>query len=127
ETTKGTPRRAVAPANFLDWRRETTAFAGLAGFDDFAATLTGLGEAERIRTVSASANFFEVLGVRAAIGRVMTASEDRAGAEPVAVLTDALWHRLFACSAAAIGQKMVINGIAYTVIGVLPASLDMAM
>jgi predicted permease len=127
ETMRGNLRRAVAPANFLDWRRETTAFSGLAGFDDFPATLTGLGEAERVRTVSASANFFEVLGVRAAIGRVMTASEDRAGAEPVAVLSDGLWHRLFASAASAIGQKMVLNGIAYTVVGVLPASFDMAM
>src|SRR5512145_399089 len=65
ETRTDVPRRAVAPANFIDWRRETTAFSGLAAFDDFAATLTGYGEAQRVRAVSTSANFFEVLGVQA--------------------------------------------------------------
>ena len=63
ETRADNPRRFVAPANFLDWRRSTTAFSGLAAFDDFAATLTGHGEAQRVRAVSASGNFFDVLGV----------------------------------------------------------------
>src|SRR5262245_35230849 len=48
ETRQDNPKRAVAPANFLDWRRDTTAFSGLAAFDDFTATLTGAGEAQRI-------------------------------------------------------------------------------
>ena len=65
ETRSDTPKRSVAPANFLDWRRETTAFSALAAFDDFTATLTTSGEAQRIHAVSASANFFEVLGVQA--------------------------------------------------------------
>src|SRR6478735_6775528 len=58
ETRQDSPARSVAPANFLDWRRETTAFSGLAAFDDFSATLslggTG-GDAQRIHAVSASA------------------------------------------------------------------------
>src|SRR5215203_2128304 len=48
ETRADNPKRAVAPANFLDWRRETSAFSALAAFDDFTATLTGAGEAQRI-------------------------------------------------------------------------------
>ena len=95
ETRADTPKRAVAPANFLDWRRETTAFSGLAAFDDFTATLTGIGEAQRIHAVSASGNFFDVLGVQAQIGRALTADDDRADAAKVAVLTDGLWHQLF--------------------------------
>ena len=77
-------KRPVAPANFLDWRRETPAFSGsrerprgLAAFDDFTATLTGMGEAQRMHAVSASGNFFEVLGVQAQLGRAMTADDDR--------------------------------------------------
>src|SRR6185503_14300056 len=72
ETRADNPIRAVAPANFLNWRRETNAFSGLAAFDDFTATLNGIGEAQRIHAVSASGNFFEVLGVQAQIGRVFT-------------------------------------------------------
>ena len=127
ETTKSIAKRSVAPGNFLDWQRATTAFSTLAAFNTASATLTGLGEAERIRTVTASANFFEVLGVRAAVGRVMAASDGRDSAEPVAVISDALWHRLFAGSPAVLGRAMVLNGTSYVVIGVLPEAFEMAM
>jgi putative ABC transport system permease protein len=127
ETRTDVPRRAVAPANFIDWRRETTAFSGLAAFDDFAATLTGYGEAQRVRAVSTSATFFEVLGVQARLGRTMTASDDEPNAPRVAVLTDGLWHRLFGGSADSIGKTMIINSIPHTVVGVLPQGFSMPM
>ena len=127
ETRADNPKRAVAPANFLDWRRETSAFSGLAAFDNFVATLTGAGEAQRINAVSASANFFAVLGVQAQIGRVMTADDDRADAPRVAVLTDGLWHQLYGGSADAVGKTMILNGMPHTIVGVLPRSFDMQM
>ena len=127
ETRADNPKRAVAPANFLDWRRETTAFSGLAAFDDFTATLTGVGEAQRIHAVSASGNFFEVLGVQAQIGRALRADDDRADAAKVAVLTDGLWHQLFGGSADALGKTMILNGMPHTIVGVLPRSFDMQM
>ena len=127
ETRADNPKRAVAPANFIDWRRETNAFSGLAAFDNFVATLTGAGEAQRINAVSASANVFEVLGVQAQIGRVMTADDDRADAQKVAVLTDGLWHQLFGGAADAVGKTMILNGMPHTIVGVLPRSFDMQM
>ena len=95
ETRADTPRRPVAPANFLDWRRATSSFAGLAAFDDFPVALTSQGDAQRLRAVSTSGNFFDILGVQAAIGRTVNVADDRAGADRVAVLSDGLWHRLF--------------------------------
>ena len=127
ETRADNPRRMVAPANFLDWRRNTTAFTALAAFDDFAATLTGFGEAQRVRAVSTSANFFDVLGIEARLGRVMTPDDDRPAATRVAVLTDGLWHRLFGGSPDAIGKPMILNGIPHIVIGVLPQNFAMQM
>lgn len=138
ETRADNPRRSVAPANFLDWRRGTTAFsgspteagtakAGLAAFDDFSSTLTGYGEAQRVRAVSTSANFFDVLGVQARLGRVMVADDDRPGAPRVAVLTDGLWHRLFGGSHDAIGTPIILNSIPHTIVGVLPPDFSMAM
>ena len=132
ETRADNPRRAVAPANFIDWRSALVGprgrpFDGLAAFDDFSAALTGQGEAQRVRAVSTSANFFEVLGVQAQIGRVMSAADDRPGAQPVAVLTDGLWHRLFGAAGNAIGQTLVLNNIAFTIVGVLPPGFDMPM
>jgi putative ABC transport system permease protein len=127
ETQADNQRRYVAPANFLDWRRAASAFDGLAAFDEFSATLTGHGEAQRLRTVSASANFFDVLGVQASVGRVMVADDDRPSATRVAVLTDGLWHRLFGGSPQAIGQTLLLNGVPHTIVGVLPASFAMPM
>src|SRR6185436_10182199 len=120
ETRADVPNRAVAPANFLDWRRETNAFSGLAAFDDFTATLTGIGEAQRIHAVSASGNFFDVLGVQAQIGRVFTADDDRVEAPRVAVLTDGLWHQQFGGTGDALGKTMILNGIPHIIVGVLP-------
>ena len=127
ETRPEVSRRSVAPANFLDWRREGKGFSGLAAFDDFTATLTGIGEPQRIHAVSASGNFFDVLGVQAQIGRVFTSDDDRADAAKVAVLTDGLWHQQFGGAADALGKTMVLNGIPHTIVGVLPRSFDMQM
>ncbi len=127
ETRADNPRRYVAPANFLDWRRGAPAFSGLAAFDDFAATLTGYGEAQRVRAVSTSGNFFEVLGAQARLGRVLVAEDDRPDAPRVAVLTDGLWHRLFGGSRDAIGKSIILNSIPHTIVGVLAPDFSMAM
>ena len=138
ETGGEVAKRPVAPATFLDWRRDTSAFsgspagagaakAGLAAFDDFSATLTGMGEAQRVQAVSASANFFEVLGVRTQLGRAMTADDDRPDAARVAVLTDGFWHQQFGGAADVLGKTLTINDTAHTIVGVLPPDFSMPM
>src|SRR5262245_48802886 len=125
ETSRDTPTRPVAPANFTDWRRDTRSFTGLAAFDLSSTTLTGGTEPERLRAMSASGNFFELLGARTALGRALLPSDDVPGATPVAVLTDGLWHRLFAASPTALGQSLILNGTPHTVVGVLPPGFSM--
>lgn len=134
ETRADQPRRPVAPANFLDWRREASSFAALAAFDSFSVTLSAYStgalakvEAQRLRAVSASANFFDVLGVTAQLGRAVVPADDEPGAARVAVLTDGLWHRLFGGAASALGQTLILNDIPHTIVGVLPASFDLPM
>jgi putative ABC transport system permease protein len=127
ETGAEVAKRPVAPATFLDWRRDTSAFSGLAAFDDFSATLTGMGEAQRIQAVSASANFFDVLGVEAQIGRVMIVGDDRPDAARVAVLTDGFWHQQFGGDAGVLGKTMTINDTPHTIVGVLRPGFSMAM
>jgi putative ABC transport system permease protein len=111
----------VAPANFVDWRRELRSFATLSAFDAFSPALTGRGEAERLRALGVSGSFFAALGARAARGRTLEAADDRADAEPLAVLTDGLWQRLFGGSDAALGEALVLDGRPHRIVGVMPA------
>jgi putative ABC transport system permease protein len=122
ETSGDDPDRWVAPANFLDWQRDTASlFDGMAAYDRFSAAVAGGGEPERLRAVSASGTFFTVLGQQAQEGRTLDAADDRAGAPCVAVLTDALRARRFA-DRPAVGSSLVLDGRPCEVVGVLPAS-----
>jgi predicted permease len=121
ETSAENQERWVAPANFVDWRRDSRSFASLAAFDDFSPTLSGYGEAERLRALGVSGTFFATLGATAALGRTLVPMDDDASAPPAAVLSEGLWVRLFAASPDTIGRTLALDGRQYTVVGVMPA------
>ena len=75
-------------------------------------------------SIDVIANFFDVLGVRPAMGRLFTADDARNGAAPVVVLTYPWWKRQFAGDPAIVGKAFDMNGHQTTVIGVLPKSFD---
>jgi putative ABC transport system permease protein len=90
ETAPDNPARWVAPANYLDWRSAMgDAVAAMAAFDGVSLTLTGSGDAERLRGVSASGTFFDTLGQAAAEGRALAPEDDAPDAPCVAVLSAA--------------------------------------
>jgi putative ABC transport system permease protein len=125
ETSADNPTRWVAPANYLDWRRESRSFAALAAYDSFSTNLTGRGEPERLRAAGAAGDFFTTLGVRPALGRALLPSDDDAGTQPVAVLTHGLWQRLFGGASTALGQSLLLDGRPHIVVGVLPEHFRM--
>jgi putative ABC transport system permease protein len=127
ETSDDNDRRPVAPANYVDWRRDSRSFASLAAYDTFAANLTGRGEPERLRAAGASGDFFATLGVQPLLGRTLLASDDAPGAEAVAVLTHGLWQRLFGGTTTAIGQALILDGRPHVVVGVLPEHFRMPL
>jgi putative ABC transport system permease protein len=127
ETMKDVPQILVAYPNFLDWRTRTTAFDGLAiynGFDAF--NLTGMGDAERVRGGLGSGNLFDVLGVRAVVGRTFRADDDVVGAPRVAILSDGMWRRRFGADTSAVGTTITLDGFTYTIVGVLPPRVQLA-
>jgi predicted permease len=75
-------------------------------------------------SIDVIANFFQVLGVQPAMGRVFTQDDARDGAPPVVLLTDAWWRRQFNGDPAIVGKVFDMNGKQTTVIGVLPKSFD---
>jgi len=78
------------------------------------------GDAQVANGFQASGNFFRVIGVPAAVGRVFGAADDRPGAPVVAVISYPYWQKRFAGAASAIGRTVSINGQAVTIVGVLP-------
>ncbi|MEP7116017.1 MAG: ABC transporter permease [Acidobacteriota bacterium] len=127
ETSPDNPSRWVAPANYLDWRRDTThVFDGLAAFDPYSAAIGGSGEPERLRAMSASGTFFGVLGQGPSEGRLLIADDDRPGAPCVAVLAGGLRARRFG-RGPAVGEPLVVDGRACEIVGVLPASFSFAL
>ncbi len=125
ETAPDNPARWVAPANFLDWRRDAGhVFESLAAFDSFSAALTGGGMPERVRGVSTSGTFFSMLGQLPAEGRLLVPDDDRPGAACVVVVAEGLRQRRFSAAPTAVGATMVLDGRACTVVGVLPATFS---
>jgi len=95
-------------------------FVGLAAYSSINVSLGG-GAPERVRSIIASGNYFDVLGVPVAHGRTFRADEDaRPGAHPVVVVSHALWTRRFGADPSILNQSIVINGRPFTVIGVAP-------
>jgi predicted permease len=117
---------SVSFPNFLDWQKENRTFASMAAMrGGYGVTLTGLGAAEQLNSILLTSGFFEQLGVNPVLGRTFTQDEERVGAAPTALLTAALWKRKCAASQDVLGKTLVLNGKAYTIIGVTPPSFDL--
>ncbi len=114
---------SISYPNFLDWQKDNHSFASLSAFrsDDF--NMTGAGEPERVHTHMISAEFFTALGMQPLLGRTFRPEEDKAGAGPVAILSDGLWNRKFGSAQDALGKNITLNGKAYTIIGVAPGHI----
>ncbi|MDQ3879885.1 MAG: ABC transporter permease, partial [Chloroflexota bacterium] len=88
------------------------------------AGYTAGGEPERVRVGAATSGFFRALGVRPVRGRVIEPGDEPVGAPPVALVSHALAVRTLGGEATAIGRTVTIDGIAHTVVGVLPAGVS---
>jgi putative ABC transport system permease protein len=104
-----------------DLREQSRAFSQVAAHVSRSLTLSsGSEEPERVVGEAVSSELLPLLGVKPLLGRVFRADEDRPGAPHVVILSYDLWRRLFQAGPASLGQSMLINGDAYTVIGVMP-------
>jgi predicted permease len=106
----------LTPGRFLDFRQRTSSVTTLAGISHLSLTLTGLGPADRFLGCSVSTDFFDVLGVRAAIGDTFHAGER----ERAVVLGHGLWTRRFGGDASIAGRTVMLNGRPHRVAGIMP-------
>lgn len=108
---------------FRDWQQRATSFTGLAGYREWQFSLSedrATTSAARINAGLATHNLFR-LGIGPALGRHFAPDEDRVGATPVALLGHDLWRTRFVGDTAIIGRTVRLSGVAYTVIGIMPA------
>jgi predicted permease len=111
--------------NFLDWRERNRSFTDMAAFRTDSFNLSGRGEPERVRVLMVSASFFPLLEVRPVLGRTFSTDEDKRNGAPVVVLSTPYWKERFGADPRILGTSLMLNGTAYTVIGV--ASNDIAL
>jgi hypothetical protein len=92
----GWDRQPVSAFDFLSWREQSESFEDMAASERGDFALTAEGEPERLTGMRVSANYFEVLGVSAAMGRTFLPHEDRSAHNRVVILSHRLWQRRFA-------------------------------
>jgi putative ABC transport system permease protein len=117
---RGRSQNSVSPANFLDWKKQSTSFEQFAASWDTRVNLTSGGEPEEIQVQRVSADFFSVLGVPPRLGRSFVREEDVAGGNVAVILSDELWQSRFGGNPTIVGQPITASGRTLTVVGVMP-------
>jgi putative ABC transport system permease protein len=114
-------RLIVSPANYLDWREQTSSFEEMGAYvEDFYNISEDDTRPERVGGANATASLFRALGVRPLLGRVFGPEDERPDAEGVVLLSHGLWQRRFGGDPSVVGKRVKLNGPEYTVVGVLP-------
>jgi len=112
---------------YEEFRAQSRSYRDVTGYFAFSTPdnvrLTGRGQPEPATSIEVIGNFFQVLGVQPALGRLFTLDEGR-GTQPVVLLSNAYWRREFTADPAIVGKAVELNGTPVTIVGVLPASFD---
>ena len=115
---------------FTDWQAAATSFSALEAYVELRAVVSvGArperaqrveGDPERLGAARVSAGLFPLLGIQPVRGRPLTADDDRPGAAPVALISDALWTRRFARAPDVLERTIRLDGVDYAIVGVMP-------
>ena len=114
----------ASAAEFVDYRDRNHSFSAIATYATLGRNLTGAGNPERVNATFVTHGFFDVLGVQPIYGRSFLGEEDQPGHNQVVILSNALWKRHFASDKNPVGEHIVLDGVAHTVVGVMPANFE---
>jgi len=120
-------RNGIAPANYIDWTKQSRSFESMAAQTGAAMSYLAResgGVPISLRAGVVSAPYFDVFGVKPALGRTFAPDEDQQGKEKVTVLTHRAWLSLMGGDSGVVGRSILLNGEPYTVIGVLPGASE---
>src|SRR4029453_8238410 len=112
----GTDRQPLSLPDLEAFKRSSRTLDGIVSMFGWSANLTGRGDAERLTAMRVSADYFDVTGAQVQLGRPLTPDDER---RPAAVISHGIWQRRFGGALDAVGQSLVLNGEAFTIVGVL--------
>ena len=115
---------SVAPATFLDWKKQAQSFEELGAYKWNKISLSGDGEPQRVQAFAVSANLFHLLGVHPQLGRGFLPQEEEPGADREIVLSQGLWERRYASNPDILNKTIKVDGKNYTVVGVMGKGFD---
>jgi predicted permease len=110
----------ACPATYFIYREEGRTFEDVGLWRGDGVSVTGIGEPEMVRALDMTDGVLPLLGVRAQLGRIFTRQDDSAGSPQTAMLTHGYWQRRFGGDPSVLGRRILMNGTAREIIGVLP-------
>ncbi len=117
----------VSVANYIDWRDQSHSFAAMGAADYWSANLTDESSTpEHIDGLKVTHSLFPMLGVEPMLGRLFADGEDKEGGDREVILSYGLWQRRFSSDRNVLGKPIILNGIAYVVVGVMPRAFQFA-
>jgi predicted permease len=122
-------RHELEPSNFTAnqfafWKGHGEPFQYLAATTSMGFNLSGESRPERVRALRVSSEYFHVLGVQPALGRDFLGEEDSAGGPNVTILSHGVWTRDLGADPQVLGKSVLLDGQAFTVVGVMPAGFE---
>lgn len=117
------PLQQSAGTYFM-YRESATTFQDIGLWNQSSVTLTGRGEPEQVETLNVNDGTLPVLGISPALGRGFTREDDSPSGPNAVLLTHRYWLRAFGGNPSAVGQSLMVNGVAREVIGVLPENFS---
>ena len=125
DRTGGSLREPASSPDYLDFQERSKRFERLAAFSPITSTLIPeTGDPTVVPALWVSHEFLPMVGIRPLLGNTFTADQDRRGAPPVALISEALWTERFARDRSVVGRSLRIGDTPFTIVGVLPASAD---
>ena len=102
---------AASILNYLSWKEQNRSFQDLGAMGGGGYILTGRGDPEQVNGATLTPSLMPLLGIQPVLGRGFRDGDDRPGAEPVALISEAFWRRHFAGERFAIGARLALNGV----------------
>ncbi|MGD8331918.1 MAG: ABC transporter permease, partial [Acidobacteriota bacterium] len=115
---------SLSVPNYYDWKERARSWESFGAYRGVNAVLTGLDRPAVVRVRQVLGDFFATLRVEPARGRLIDAAESEPGAVPIAVVSDGFWRNRMGAREDAVGDAIMLDGVPYTVVGVLPAGFD---